>query len=183
MEPIADEKAHPGHGLGGSGEGSSGDGVLLRRRVASAGVLLRRWNLWKVEGESLVVVLGVWWREGLSYSSPWQRIDGEGGGGGVLADTKNVEEAALPGGVSSEDKGKMGSVRDAKKDDANGFSRGSPEGNQWQRGLAGTDAGARVPAVPRDFLPWARSMVSSLSLRSRAAWRWNRTSGRMKEEI
>uniref|UniRef100_A0A0E0MJU9 Uncharacterized protein n=1 Tax=Oryza punctata TaxID=4537 RepID=A0A0E0MJU9_ORYPU len=64
MEPIADEKAHPGHGLGGSGEGSSGDGVLLQQRVASATGLLRRWNLWKVEGESPMVVLGVRWREG-----------------------------------------------------------------------------------------------------------------------
>uniref|UniRef100_A0A0E0BHU3 Uncharacterized protein n=1 Tax=Oryza glumipatula TaxID=40148 RepID=A0A0E0BHU3_9ORYZ len=54
MEPIADEKAYPGHGLGGSSEGSSGDGVLLRRRVASAAGLLQRWNLWKVEGESLM---------------------------------------------------------------------------------------------------------------------------------
>uniref|UniRef100_A0A0D3GYC2 DUF834 domain-containing protein n=1 Tax=Oryza barthii TaxID=65489 RepID=A0A0D3GYC2_9ORYZ len=102
--------------------GSSGDGVLLRWHVALAAGLLRRWNLWKDEGESLMVVLGVWWREGLSYSSPRQQIDGEGGGGGVLADAKDVEEAALPVGVSSVDKGKMDSVRDAKKDDANGFS-------------------------------------------------------------
>uniref|UniRef100_A0A0E0EW01 DUF834 domain-containing protein n=1 Tax=Oryza meridionalis TaxID=40149 RepID=A0A0E0EW01_9ORYZ len=92
MEPIADEKAHPGHGLGGSGEGSSGDGVLLRRRVASAAGLLQRWNL--------------------------QRIDGEGGGGGILADAKDHGEASLSGGVSSEEKGKIGSMRDAKKDDA-----------------------------------------------------------------
>uniref|UniRef100_A0A0E0IV88 Uncharacterized protein n=1 Tax=Oryza nivara TaxID=4536 RepID=A0A0E0IV88_ORYNI len=58
MEPIADEKAHPGHGLGGSGEGSSGDGALLRRRVASAAGLLQRWNLWKVEQESLMECAG-----------------------------------------------------------------------------------------------------------------------------
>ncbi len=77
-----------------------------------------------------MVVLGVCWREGLSYSSPRQQIDGEGGGGGVLADAKDVEVAALPVGVSSEDKGKMGSVRDAKKDDAGGFLRGSPEGSR-----------------------------------------------------
>uniref|UniRef100_A0A0E0HQX2 Uncharacterized protein n=1 Tax=Oryza nivara TaxID=4536 RepID=A0A0E0HQX2_ORYNI len=41
----------------------------------------------------------------------------------------------------------MGLVRDAKKDDMN-------EGNQWPHGLSGTDMGARVPAIPRDFLPW-----------------------------
>uniref|UniRef100_A0A0D3HT58 Uncharacterized protein n=1 Tax=Oryza barthii TaxID=65489 RepID=A0A0D3HT58_9ORYZ len=74
---------------------SSGDSVLLRRRVALAVGLLRRSNLWKDEGESLMVVLVVWWREGLSYSSPRQQIDGEGGGGGVLADAKDVEEVGV----------------------------------------------------------------------------------------
>uniref|UniRef100_A0A0E0E1V6 Uncharacterized protein n=1 Tax=Oryza meridionalis TaxID=40149 RepID=A0A0E0E1V6_9ORYZ len=104
-----------------------------------------------------MVVLGVWWHEGLSYSSPRQQIDGEGGGGGVLADAKDVEEAALPIGVSSEDKGKMGSVRYTKKDDAN------------------VNGGVGSPASTR-ALAFRLSQGTSFPAR-----RWNRTAGHVRK--
>lgn len=78
----------------------------------------------------------------------------KGSGGSVMPNAKDDGEAALSGGVSSEENGKMGSARDAKNGDAGDFSRGSPEGNRRRRGLACANAGTRVPDVPREFFPW-----------------------------
>lgn len=54
----------------------------------------------------------------------------KGSGGSVMPNAKDDGEAALSGGVSSEENGKMGSARDAKNG-AEAISRSSPKSAAW----------------------------------------------------